>query len=253
MPISDHHPRQSLCSGDAAEFGHLSEVQDLIEQFLRSSLPAIVPNLHIRKDGKTGRRNEKAIAADLCKDLNSASAGDLFYFFPEDPQNETVTRTSDMGMYPRSTVNVGGHALGGRDCLYCIEAKLLPTPYTNMEDRSREYVVGRWESKGLAHKSHSGGIERFKEMHHAAELGRAGMFGFVQSEDFNHWHGEVNLWIDDLIAAPIPSHQAKWKAQDHLRKVGSHGSRIDEFHSDHNRSDGTTIQLSHFWLDLTAA
>lgn len=249
MSLTDRFPHTSLCSGDAAEFADLSSVQDLIEGFLRSSLPLIVPNLLGIRPGK--KRNEKAIAADLCKDLNTEASNQLFYFFPEAPQNDSVTRTLDMEVYPRPAVVVAGRIFGGRDCLYGIEAKLLPAPHTSMEDRSREYVVGRWESKDLPHKSKKGGIERFKELHHGPHLDRAAMIGFVRSHNFNHWHSKVNLWIDELIATPIPSHDAIWRNQDRLTDTTPPGPTVAEYHSNHVRADHRMIDLTHFWLDLT--
>ena len=112
MSLADRHPQQTLCSGNARDFANLSEVQSHIEAFLRGSLPIIVPNLHGWKPGKAARRNEKAIAAELCKDLNTESCNELFYFFPEAPQNEGATRTLDMEVLPRGTLNVTGRSLG---------------------------------------------------------------------------------------------------------------------------------------------
>lgn len=211
--------------------------------------PEIVPNLHGSRPGK--KRNEKAVAADLCKNLNTEASNRLFYFFPEAPQNDSVTRTLDMEVDPRPAVVVAGRTFGGRDCLYGIEAKLLPAPDTSKEDRSREYVVGRWDSKGLPHKSKKGGIERFKELHHGPHLDRAAMIGFVRSHTFKHWHSEVNSWIDELIAAPIRSHDAIWENQDRLTVTTPPGQAVAEGHSNHARADGRSISLTHFWLDVT--
>lgn len=252
MSLANRFPHTSLCSGDAAEFADLSSVQDLIEEFLRKTLPEISPELTGWKPGKTAPRRENLIASDLCKLLNFTGSGGLFHFQHEDPENESGTRTLDMGTYPTQHLSVSGQAFGPLSRLYGIEAKRLPTPRLLNVDRSREYVVGAWNDRKFEDKVISGGIERFKELHHGKNLDRAGMIGFVQKHDFNHWHTEVNLWIDDLIANPtIQSHHATWANQDRLTSVAVPGLGVAEYHSNHARADGSGISLTHFWLDLT--
>ena len=253
MSLAEKYPQQSLCSGSPFEFASLSDVQNRIEDFLRTNLPAIASGMKGWTDNKASRLNEKVIASNLCIRLNYAADDELFRFHHEDPQNKAATRTLDMGTYPRPRLTVVGHAMGPLVRLYGIEAKRLPTPNQSGEIRLREYVVGRWESKAIVHKSKSGGIERFKEGMHGEDLDRAAMFGFVQSEGFNHWHSEVNGWIDDLITSPIPSHQARWENQDRLAPYPAPGPRVAELRSDHARANGSAIRLTHFWLDLTGA
>lgn len=254
MPIAEQYPQDSSCSGQPAEFGQLSEVQDRIEAFLRGALPEIIGGLTGWHAGRSSPRPEKGIAADLCNYLNFAANGrQVFRFQNEDPQNPSATRTVDMAGYPSVFLQVADRTLGPLNRLYAIEAKRLPPPDRTGEDRSREYVVGMWKQKYNPRKLRTGGIERFKEGDHGADLNRAAMVGFVQRKDFEHWHGAINGWIDELIGPLIPSHTASWAQQDRLTALASPGPSVAEFCSDHARNGNSPIRLAHFWLDLTSS
>jgi len=250
MSLAAAHPFQHSCSGDAAAFGSLSEVVDRIEDFLRQTLPAILGKLSGWTKGK--RRNEKIMAADLSKELNFAATDEVFYFHPEDPENESATRTLDYGTYPTAHLKVQGWTPDAKERLYAMEAKRLPTHSTPMEalDREREYVVGDYEARLSPDKNLKGGMERFKEGVHGEGLDRVGMVAFVQREDHQHWHAKVNEWVEELVQNPIPRHQAKWEEQDKLILCPAPGLGVTEFTSTHVRSNGTPIELRHFWLEL---
>ncbi|HRK16568.1 MAG TPA: hypothetical protein PK490_19970 [Prosthecobacter sp.] len=251
MSLATAHPFQHSCSGDAAAFGSLSEVVDRIEDFLRHALPMIVGKM----SGWTGarRKNEKSMAADLGKELDFAATNELFHFHSEDPENESATRTMDYGVYPTALLQVRGWSPNARHRLYGMEAKRLPTTIKFIEsmEREREYVVGDWDARSSVKKRLTGGIERFKECAHAADLERAGMIGFIQSEDANHWQGKVNEWVEELCVCHLPRHQAIWSAQDLLAPTMSPGASVAVYESSHVRSNGTLIRLSHFWLNLS--
>jgi len=250
MSLAAAHPFQHSCSGDAAAFGSFSEVVDRIEEFLRQTLPVIISKLSGWAKGK--RHNEKFMAADLSKELNFAATDELFYFHSEDPENESATRTLDYGTYPTAHLKVQGWTPNAKKRLYGMEAKRLPTHSSTIEqaDREREYVVGDWAQRKNPKKRISGGIERVKECLHAEDLKRAGMIAFVQREDHVHWHTKVNDWVEELVQTPIPSHQARWEEQDKLSLCSVLGPRVTEFSSMHMRSNGSQIQLRHFWLEL---
>ena len=256
MSLASSYSHQDSCQGDATGFGSVEEVVDRIEEFLRCTLPQIVGQIKGWTPGKMGRRNEKIMAADLSKELNFAATDQMFYFHSEDPENEAATRAIDYGIYPRARLLVQGCSPGARARLYAIEAKRMPThegrSKGSIDGREREYVVGDWHEKHLADKNFKGGIERIKEGVHAEGLEKAGMVAFLQREDAPHWHGKVNEWIDDLITNPIPSHTAAWEAQDNLTAKTSPGTGVTEYDSNHSRADGSSIHLTHFWLDLTA-
>lgn len=251
MSLATAHPFQHSCSGDAAAFGSFSEVVDRIEEFLRQALPVIIGKLSGWAKGK--RHNEKFMAADLSKELNFAATDEVFYFHSEDPENESATRTLDYGIYPTAHLKVQGWTPNAKERLYGLEAKRLPTHSTSIEgmEREREYVVGDWNARSSIKKRLTGGIERFKECAHAADLERAGMIGFIQSEDANHWHAKVNEWVEELCVCHLPRHRATWTAQDLLVPALSPGASVAVYESSHVRSNGTLIRLSHFWLNLS--
>lgn len=252
MSLASSYSHQDSCQGDATGFGSIEEVVDRIEEFLRITLPKIIGDLKGWDPDKKKRRNEKRLAKDLSLELNFAASNEVFHFEAEDLENESGTRTVDWGLYPTNRLLVQGCASSPKTRLYAIEAKRFRTHETSIDGREREYVVGDWEVKHLACKKLQGGIERIKEGHHASGLQKAGMIAFVQHETPPHWHGKVNEWIDDLITNPIPSHKAAWEAQDKLTSQTSPGAGVTEYDSNHSRADGSSIHLTHFWLDLTA-
>lgn len=112
------------------------------------------------------------------------------------------------------------------DALFFIEAKRLPPT------SDKDYVTT--------------GIGRFKEEKHGKRHDVAAMLGYVQEDDFNHWHGKVNSWIEDLI--PATDKELKWENQDKLKKVKV--TEIGEYSSKHSRISKGPITLHHFWINL---
>jgi hypothetical protein len=110
--------------------------------------------------------------------------------------------------------------------LFVIEAKRLPPT------RSKDYILT--------------GIRRFKTEEHGMQHDIAAMLGYVQDKNFNYWHDEINLWIEDLIADTAQKPQ--WEQQDKLNqvRVASYG----EYKSIHSRTKKGPITLHHFWLDF---
>lgn len=256
MSLSDSNSSDKWppnCSGTSTEFGAVAEVVDQIEAFLRQALPEIAQKIPgIRSDtGK--RRNERKLASDLSKWLNFLAHSKAFHFESEDPENESATRTLDYGVYPSIYLKVGPSLLGATHRLYGIEAKRLPTHTESIEkaEREREYVVGEWNLRTSPNKNLKGGIERFKEGHHGADLDRAGMIGFIQKEDASHWLSAINEWIGDIIHQPLPSHRSPWERQDMLQNSMTEGL-VAEFRSEHVRADLSVLSMNHFWIHLTS-
>jgi hypothetical protein len=92
----------------------------------------------------------------------------------------------------------------------------------------------------------SSGIARFKKEDHGKEDNVAAMLGYVQDNDFDHWHDKVNSWIDDL--RNDSSRNPEWKDQDKLTAVNI--ADIAEFTSRHSRIQEKPITLYHFWINL---
>lgn len=251
MALSDVFKPDGTCSGIVTDFGDLSEVADRIEFFLETNLPKIIVNIQPLQQGSRKLRNEKDLCAELGKRLNFAAHSELFLFYPEDPENQSATRTLDYGTYPRAHFVVGTRIVGATDRLYGLEAKRLPTHTSSIDQpaREREYVVGNWHVRPSATKNISGGIERFKEGLHGATLRRAGMIAFIQKNDSRYWSNEINRWISDLIhSSPLKSHQAKWTDSDMIIESGSEKSGVFLFRSTHERQFLPPIHITHFWL-----
>ena len=116
------------------------------------------------------------------------------------------------------------------ELIYCIEAKRLPT---GKKEREKEYVMGD-----------GGGIHRFKKNLHGMNrtgnlLERNGMVGYVQQNDFDHWHKKINEWITD---------EPTWSNTEILQKV-SFGT-IARLESSHERISKDNLKLTHFWINL---
>jgi hypothetical protein len=251
MPLTDDFNPDATCSGVVARFGELHEVVDRIEEFLRKTLPHLLTVISPVRKNSSKPRNEKDLCAELGKRLNFAASGELFRFYPEDPENESCTRTLDYGVQPQLQFVVGSRVVGAMDRLYAIEAKRLPTHTSPIDqpEREREYVVGDWKLRSSSSKRISGGIERFKEGLHGAALERVGMIAFLQKNDSKHWLGEVNRWITDLIHSPsLKSHQARWTSSDILGEVGAETAGVTELVSIHERTILPPIHIAHFWL-----
>ena len=252
MPLTDTFTPDSSCSGLIVGFGELAEVVDRIEEFLRAALPQILPSLSPLRKNTTKPRNEKDLCAELGKRLNFAAHDELFCFYPEDPENESASRTLDYGAYPQVHFYVGSRLLGATDRLYGLEAKRLPTCTSPIEqrEREREYVVGNWHLRSSARKPISGGIERFKEGLHGTDLERVGMVAFIQKHDPLFWLTEINRWIADLIDSPLDSHHALWADSDKLRQTTSEKIGFSELCSVHERGRSPALRITHFWLLL---
>ncbi|MGV3662205.1 MAG: hypothetical protein ACO1TE_18610 [Prosthecobacter sp.] len=259
MSLLETTQPHSGCSGTAHGFGTLSEVVDKIEEFLRVRLPQIITDIQGWNGNK--RQSERAMTEDLALLLPFEAEPQPFQFLHENTEPGKGNRSVDLGVFPLQRIYVAPRTLGAKDRLYVLEAKRLPTAVTSLEkqEREREYVVGDWHRRQEKKKPLSGGIERFKECEHGRKLQRAGMLAFVQKGDTAHWLGQANGWIDDLTATPPPRHQATWAKTDHLALLppaSPHAMEssppVTELESTHARSDGTTIRLRHFWLDLRA-
>lgn len=260
MPIAENDSFDDACSGIAAEsFQNLDQIQDRIEIFLQENLPLCVQYLPGIADGSVKRKSEKTLAVSLCKRLKALAYDKevLFTFFNEDPDIQKQGRVDDMSVTPSvgmAHLKVGAHYYSCEDQLYIIEAKRLPAPTrVGQADRSREYVVSDWDCHNSPTKRRTGGIERFKEGLHGGAFVRSAMVAFIQHGTPDSWFVNVNSWIDELVARPIPCHKAGWNKDDLLLQASSHsaGNGLSEFESKHLRANGANpLRLRHYWLML---
>lgn len=91
------------------------------------------------------------------------------------------------------------------------------------------------------------GIERFKKEKHAKRHDIAAMLGYVQEQNFDHWHNKINSWIDIKISEGDDDNII-WAQTDKVNVVQV--TDIGEYRSMHSRIKRKPITLYHFWLDL---
>jgi hypothetical protein len=125
------------------------------------------------------------------------------------------------------------------DTILPIECKRLPTP-TGTDRDEREYV--------FSSKKSTGGIQRFKEGHHAATHELAGMIAYVQRDTCEAWKTCITHWIDGLVGSREPG----WSTRDYLRVKEQDTMRnivvLDSVHSrTRNLRD---IKLRHLWIRM---
>ena len=235
-------------TGASSAFKDISDIQERIKEFLFETLPKISKQL-----ANALNRNEKSLSSEICVRLQSESEGRLFTFHNEMPENQKATRIMDIKSSPRTSERVycGGRHYDVIDPLFDIEVKILPTPNCSKkkDDRSREYVVGSWNKKDIANKTHKGGVERFKEEHHSANLNQAALLALIKDNDFPYWQNNVNIWIQNLIDNPITSHQSSWCNSDKISLTKSN-MLISEYQSLHSRVTKDPIKIQHLFLKL---
>lgn len=124
---------------------------------------------------------------------------------------------------------------------FTLEAKRLPTLPKN---REKEYVIGDNDQK------YSGGIERFKRNLHGVDLSESGMIAYVQSGDCLIWSNQINSWIQELIDNPSIS-TLQWTENDLLKDVEIKKGDYYKYHSINTKSDGSSIVLHHYLVDIS--
>jgi hypothetical protein len=119
---------------------------------------------------------------------------------------------------------------------FTIECKRLPTPGTN---REKEYVIGNY-----------GGMERFKRNYHGSDLSKSAIVGYIQSNDFEYWFNNINLWVSNQISYNNdPS--IIWTNDDILIHQSTFRNKVAKYLSTNFRKDiNSSILLLHYLLDL---
>ena len=184
-------------------------------------------------------KNENALTNELCKQLegNKPDASPWF-FHHQNIENETVNTSTDFAAFPKYE--------GYYDyALIVFEAKRLSSSLP--KKREREYVIGEYDTYGRQ-LTNSGGIERFKNERHGADVDVAGIIGYIQTGSFDEWFEKINGWIQDEIES---SHDKSltWKIYDKLKKQQVAG-RYAIFKSASSRRTKNKINFRHLWVDL---
>lgn len=133
----------------------------------------------------------------------------------------------------------------GRDSIVKIEAKRLDSNLGPKRDK--EYVIGN----GLENGKTLGGIERYKNESHGADVLYCGMIGYLQSNNFRYWETKVNSIIQDqCVQSSDP--ELNWTEEDKLVPVHQN-EFVHTFSSFHYRKTKLPIRFRHLWVDLRKA
>lgn len=248
LPISERRASEVLAdqwqgSGPVGRLGdtvHRSgEWHSALVGFIGGALPAW------RDDrGRPSVTSETALTAQLCARLNSLSrhavGWDFLQFKREEPDASDSRRSIDLAVAPSGAVIwIEGREYSEYETLLPIECKRLPTP--NGADRDeREYLISRLSS--------TGGVQRFKAGHHGAGHARAAMIGYVQQHDIAHWQGQLDAWIDGIVADAAND----WSLADKLALIAhDREQRSASFRSRHIRRTGLgPIEIDHLWIEM---
>lgn len=184
-------------------------------------------------------KNEKGLTDRLFLLLQSESIDRKHPFifdkdYPENPESGQ-SPSPDLGVIDKKGVVIDAKYYSEVESFFSFEAKILGI---RAKSRQKEYVIGSQKING--------GIERFKKGIHGPELRYGGMLGYVQKHDFNHWHTQVNGWIEEQIQ----SGDSLWNEDDKLL-VNNTTTLTGRYESSNSRTGNTMpIILFHLWVLL---
>lgn len=190
-------------------------------------------------------KNEKGLTQKLIYMLTVHAVRNFypFYFdkeYMEKPEKGDSPQV-DIGTISLEEEITIGAKVNGDESFFSIEAKRLANLGTN---RLMEYLIGR-DEKGKYNSC--GGVERFKQGIHGSKLNYGAIIGYVQEHDFEHWYGQLNIWIDELIIKKTFS-PVTWSIKDKLEKKYIK-SNTAKFISENSRQKDKIV-LFHFWVKL---
>lgn len=174
--------------------------------------------------------NEKAKNQMLATYLNNITVDyfvvDTFRFcFIKDTSIKGSQFNPDIG------VMLGNKIATTTSAFFHIECKRLPA----RKGFEREYVQDKL-----------GGIQRFKEGNHGAGLKYSAMIGYIESNTFEHWHLNINFWINELINSV---NTLNWNEDDKL--IQRKKEDFQRYTSIHKRYKHTEpIKLYHYWISV---
>lgn len=210
--------------------------------FLETHLPSFAN----KNKGRTAY-NEKGLTEKLIILLNRKLIAEPFFFHNDKMEDNQKGNSPsvDIGVLSKETsIIIKERKYSEDDAFFRIEAKRLSHLG---QKREKEYLLGRLENGKY---KDTGGIERFKKGIHGRNLDYGGVIGYLQKEDFTYWHNTINTWIDELIII----NPAFWKEDDKLEKMyfKNHLSKLRSQNIRMSGDNTDTIELFHFWVDLTS-
>lgn len=239
---SSEHGKAKLPKKNAPVLAVIKFIEDNLPEFISEQLQSPI-------------NNENGLTQRLVNHLSYSLRGSYpFYFDKENMEDESKgnSPTVDFAAYTRKKIVVKTRAYSPQDRFFAVEAKRLGLP----GKREKEYLVGRWEDDTQQKYIESGGIERFKKHIHGKNLLCSGIIGYVQKQDFNHWHSQINSWIDEFIQNPKEA-SVPWSKDDKLiseasshQRVAKHTSTNSRFDAANNMTPIEPVTLYHLWIDL---
>lgn len=151
------------------------------------------------------------------------------YDFRKNPTQEDSGKETDIGVYLLST-NITMLPI------FEFEAKRLSNSKEH-KPNNKEYVAGD-----------RGGIERFKKCEHSPHLNECGMFGYIHSDNADHWIGRINLWIQE---ASNSGSNLDWSSENEKLSVLNKYSEVSKCKSENSRVQSKSpIHLWHYMIEL---
>ncbi len=151
----------------------------------------------------------------LSKYFNACLTNETFQFQHEDKKKNKSR--PDIGMQIKATVLQGSYK-----SFFDIECKRLNTSMKHVN----QYVYGK-----------TGGIERFKQNLHGADLEDSAIIGYIENETPDFWLQKINYWIEKQIV----KNDIFWSNKDKLIKIEN------QYISNHQKVNNKFIKIIHFW------
>lgn len=143
-------------------------------------------------------------------------------------QEHLLGKKKKKGIPPR--VDLGVRLAHSRDRIMLIEGKRLYNP------SDKQYVSGD-----------TGGLARFKQEQHGADVETACMIGYVQTNTFVFWHEKINGWVrSENAPAAVPA----WDHGDCLNPLTEKAEHLAHCISQHCRVSKEPVRLHHFWVKV---
>lgn len=209
-------------------------------EFIRSQIPGWRDDTRRAKDSAEPDRN-----SSLCDflDIQSRNIFPMVRFKHQAPQGRT--RSIDIGVQSMDECTyIGAGEYSKYEPFMVIEAKRLPAPSSA---REREYVSGTYPKSG----NPAGGIQRLKLGLHGANIETAVMVGYIEQESAQHWHININIWINDLVVVQCDD-GCTWTENDKLIELYcNNDTGVSQTESNHERTNlciTNNIRIHHYWV-----
>ena len=213
---SDRRSTKDLTYSIESDFSINGKVDSLLF-FLEIYLPEFPEKIQTKKN-----TDERIVNQKLLRFFRTKNS--LYQFIPENQDETGINKSKpDFGVYEKEFDKDGIEVYDDNQIrFFDIECKRL---YDTT--KSKQYVS---DKKG------GGGIQRFKNNKHGVDLDHSAMIGYIETQNFDFWHGKVNSWILDK--------------KEHLEMIDI--QKIAKYKSTHKRinSKKHSIELTHFWLNL---